>query len=156
MTLLLLVMLRCSALRQAGGLVRQRVRLSSTLPHVADEASLRRRDEPYTRAITRSGRRGEWRRAIALLDALERRHPGPVSVRAGTAALVACDRAGCGRGLGGAPRWAEAQEILGRRSFAPDAFTYTTALRCLGRASRPDDVAALFAEAVERGLADDP
>ena len=57
MTLLLLVMLRCSALRQAGGLVRQRVRLSSTLPHVADEASLRRRDEPYTRAITRSGRR---------------------------------------------------------------------------------------------------
>jgi pentatricopeptide repeat protein len=154
MTLLLLVMLRCSALRQTGGLVRQRVRLSSTLPHVADEASLRRRDEPYTRAITRSGRRGEWRRAIALLDALERRHE-VVSVRAGTAALVACDRAGCGRGLGGAPRWAEAQEILGRRSFEPDAFTYTTALRCLGRASRPDDVAALFEEAVARGLADD-
>ena len=123
MTLLLLVMLRCSALR--SGLVRQRVRLSSTLPHVADEASLRRRDEPYTRAITRSGRRGEWRRAIALLDALERRH-AVVSVRAGTAALVACDRAGCGRGLGAAPRWAEAQEILGRRCFRPDAFTYTT------------------------------
>ena len=113
MTLLLLVMLRCSALRQAGGRVRQRVRLSSTLPHVADEALLRRRDEPYTRAITRSGRRGEWRRAIALLDALERRHK-LVSVRAGTAALVACDRAGCGHGLGGAPRWAAARELLGR------------------------------------------
>ena len=153
MTLLLLVMLRCSALR--SGLVRQRVRLSSTLPHVADEASLRRRDEPYTRAITRSGRRGEWRRAIALLDALERRHPGPVSVRAGTAALVACDRAGCGRGLGGDPRWAEARELMGRRSFEPDAFTYTTALRCLGRASRPDDVSVLFAEAVDRGIVDE-
>ena len=138
---LLALMLHCSALRHAGVVRRQAVRLSSTLPHVADEALLRRRDEPYTRAITRSGRRGEWRRAIALLDALERRHE-LVSVRAGTAALVACDRAGCGRGLGGAPRWAEAQEILGRRSFAPDAFTYTTALRCLGRASRPADVAA--------------
>ena len=152
----MIFMLRCSALRHAGVVRRQAVRLSSTLPHVADEALLRRRDEPYTRAITRSGRRGEWRRAIALLDALERRHPGPVSVRAGTAALVACDRAGCGRGLGGAPRWAEARELMGRRSFEPDAFTYTTALRCLGRASRPDDVSVLFEEALARGLADDP
>ena len=153
---LVIFMLRCSALRHAGVVRRQAVRLSSTLPHVVDEALLRRRDEPYTRAITRSGRRGEWRRAIALLDALERRHPGPVSVRAGTAALVACDRAGCGRGLGGAPRWAEARELMGRRSFEPDAFTYTTALRCLGRASRPDDVSVLFEEALARGLADDP
>lgn len=162
--MLLLHMLRCSALRQAvrpsstlphvNALRRQAVRLSSsTLPHAADEAALRVRDYPYTRAITRSGRRGEWRRAIALLDALERRHTF-VSVRAGTAALVACDRAGCGRGLGGAPRWAEARELIGRQSFTSDEFTYVTALRCLGRALRPDDAAALYEEAVERGLAD--
>ena len=84
MTLLLLVMLRCSALRQAGGLVRQRVRLSSTLPQVVDEPSLRRRDEPYTRAITRSGRRGEWRRAIA-----SQRHQKPPRSRKSTSLAAA-------------------------------------------------------------------
>ena len=117
-----------------------------------DEAFMRARDDPYTRAIARSGRRGEWRRALMLLDALERRRaPGPVSNRAGAAAVVACDRAGCARGLGGAPRWAEARSLLKRTSFAPDAFAYASAARSCGRAGRADDVETILGEA-ERAL----
>ena len=87
--------------------MRQRVRLSSTLPHVADEASLRRR--AITRAITRSGRRGEWRRAIALLDALERRHaPSCPSARARPLSSPAIGPAAAAASA--APRWARPRD----------------------------------------------
>ena len=56
------------------------------------------RSAQFTRAIVRSGKRGEWRRAVALPDQLERTTPRElISERAYGATLIACDRAGCAR-----------------------------------------------------------
>ena len=111
--------------------------------HTPKQVASHPRSAQFTRAIVRSGKRGEWRRAVALLDQLERTTPRElISERAYGATLIACDRAGCGDGLGGAPRWAEATEILGR--FEPDAFSVAVAVRCAGRAGRPDDAVAIF------------
>ena len=112
--------------------------------------ALSARTQSFTKAITRSGRRGEWRRAILLLDQLERTSALPVaSLRPYGAALVACDRAGCEEGLGSAPRWAEAREIFDRDGWTPDAFSVCVGLRIFGRSGKADEALALYRASVD-------